>query len=69
MGTQHTKENIKENKITTKSQKLNNFYNSLGRLLTNVSNLCKFQKKIVEKLQAILVPGLNKQNVKHKVII
>lgn len=69
MGTQHMKENIKENKITTKSQKLNNFYNSLGRLLTNVSNLCKFQKKIVEKLLAILVPELNKQNVKHKVII
>mgnify|MGYP000952101607 FL=1 len=69
MGTQHTKENIKENKITTKSQKLNNFYNSLGRLLTNDANVCKFQKKIVEKLLVILVPELNKQNVKHKVII
>lgn len=54
----------------SKSQKRNNFYKSLGRLLTNASNLCKFQKKIVEKLLAIQIQALNKENVlKHKGVI
>lgn len=70
METLPTKEITRENKTMSTNLKRNSFYNSFERLLTNASNLCKYPKKIVVKLQPIRVQELNKQNIlKYKVII